>query len=138
MSPIATISGALGDPAELAPYLDPAVAFSRRNETRAALGPLLKTHSTSELVESFRDRGIWCAPVNDLEGMLADPAVRHLDPILEFDHPEAGAVRLLKHPVRYGAGEPELRHLPPAVGQHNREVLAELGYNAEEIAQLNG
>ncbi len=87
-------------------------------------------------METFRSHGIWCAPINDIEAMLADPAVRHLDPILEMVHPEAGKVRLLKHPVRYGAGEPELRHLPPAVGQHSAAVLAELGYSAEEISDF--
>ena len=46
---------------------------------------------------------------------------------MEMDHPRAGRVKVLKHPVRYGAGEPELRHLPPEAGQHTAEVLCELG-----------
>jgi crotonobetainyl-CoA:carnitine CoA-transferase CaiB-like acyl-CoA transferase len=45
-------------------------------------------------------------------------------------------VRVLKHPARYGAGEPELRHVPPSVGEHTDEVLGELGYSPEAIAQM--
>jgi crotonobetainyl-CoA:carnitine CoA-transferase CaiB-like acyl-CoA transferase len=43
---------------------------------------------------------------------------------------------LLKHPVRYGAGEPEVRRLAPRVGEHTREVLEEAGYTGEEIERL--
>jgi crotonobetainyl-CoA:carnitine CoA-transferase CaiB-like acyl-CoA transferase len=64
--------------------------------------------------------------VNSLEEAFADPALAYLQPVLEMDVPDAGRVRVLKHPVRYGAGEPELRRVPPAAGEHTAEVLAEL------------
>ena len=55
---------------------------------------------------------------------------------MEIDHPEAGRTRLLKHPVKYNAGEPELRRLPPSLGENTEEVLKELGYSAEGIARM--
>jgi crotonobetainyl-CoA:carnitine CoA-transferase CaiB-like acyl-CoA transferase len=62
--------------------------------------------------------------------------VQFLDPVLEIDHPEAGRVRLVKHPIRYGSGEPEVRYLPPAIGEHTEDVLCEAGYSADEIERL--
>ena len=62
--------------------------------------------------------------------------MRYLDPVLEIDHPEAGRVRLLKHPVRYGAGEPVVNHLPPGIGEHTEEVLQEAGYSPADIEHL--
>ena len=136
MSTIAKIRKALGDPPELEPFEDPKLAFSKRDEISRALGGILERMTAAEVIERLRADGLWCAPVNDFDTALADPAVRELDPVLAFDHPLAGRVRVLKHPARYGAGEPELRHLPPAVGEHTEEVLAELGYSAESIAAL--
>ena len=127
MTPVARLREALGDPEPSEALDDPGLAFPERDRIRAALGPLVEKHTTEELVALLRSHGIWCAPVNSLDAALADPALQHLQPVLEMDHPRAGRVKVLKHPVRYGAGEPELRHLPPDAGEHTAEVLAELG-----------
>jgi len=135
MTPVKTLVEALGEP-PLTGLDDPSIAFSRRDEIRSALGPLVARHSTADLIERLRAHHIWCAPVQTIDQALADPAVRHLDPFLEMEHPRAGKVKALRHPVRYGAGEPELRRLPPEVGEQSREILGELGFSDEDVARI--
>jgi crotonobetainyl-CoA:carnitine CoA-transferase CaiB-like acyl-CoA transferase len=55
-------------------------------------------------------------------------------PVVE--HPVAGSYRLIPPPVRFsGSGSP-LRRPAPVVGEHTREVLAEVGYPEPEIDRL--
>lgn len=136
LSPIELLSEALGRPAELQPYLDPALALTKREEIYSALSPLLTGYTKTELLELFRSHDIWCAPVNDYDDVVMDDTIARLEPIQEIEHPEAGKVRLLKHPVRYSSGEVRPQRLPPSHGEHTDELLAELGYGEEEVRNL--
>ena len=56
------------------------------------------------------------------------------DPTVRIAHPTAGEVPLVRSPIRMdGAREPEA---PPLLGQHTREVLAELGVSETELRDL--
>ena len=73
----------------------------------------------------FETHDIWYAPVNDYEQVEADPQVINNGVVMHVDHPKAGPVRLMTHPVRYDGQAPALRRMPPGLGEHTREVLAQ-------------
>jgi crotonobetainyl-CoA:carnitine CoA-transferase CaiB-like acyl-CoA transferase len=136
LTPVKALSEALGNPADLAPYENPDIAYSRRDEIRAALNPYFRRRPTAEWVDLLRAHDIWCAPVKNMTETFEDVAVKHIAPVLEFDHPRAGRVRVLKHPVRYSSGEATLRRPPPDLGEHTDEVLGELGYDPGQIEAM--
>ncbi|MEP6752458.1 MAG: CoA transferase [Candidatus Dormiibacterota bacterium] len=138
MTPIKALSEVLGNPAQLAPFESPDIAYSRRDEIRAILDPYFRERTTEEWVALLRAHDIWCAPVKNLTETFDDVAVKHIAPVLEFDHPRAGRVRVLKHPVRYSSGEATLRRPPPDLGEHTDEVLGELGFTTVEIEAMRG
>jgi crotonobetainyl-CoA:carnitine CoA-transferase CaiB-like acyl-CoA transferase len=110
--------------------------MSEREAIYRALAPFIRGRTTAEWIDRLRSHGVWCAPVHDYEQMLDDPAVQYADPLLQIDHPQAGRVQLLKHPVRYSGGQPEVQRMPPALGEQTDEVLHEIGYTSDEIREL--
>jgi crotonobetainyl-CoA:carnitine CoA-transferase CaiB-like acyl-CoA transferase len=56
--------------------------------------------------------------------------------VVEFDHPQLGAVRQVASPLRV-SGEPNPLERAPFRGEHTEEVLRDLcGYSSEVIAEL--
>jgi crotonobetainyl-CoA:carnitine CoA-transferase CaiB-like acyl-CoA transferase len=137
LTPVATVRKALGGPETLAAYEDPKLAIEKRDEIWTALQPILCSQTTDHWLKILRGANVWCAPVLRYDQVFEDPAVRYLEPILEFDHPQAGRIRLVAPPVRYSAWQPRATRVPPDVGEDTGGVLKDLGYSPEDLAQLH-
>ena len=57
---------------------------------------------------------------------------------VDVDHPEAGPARYPGGGPRFLQGGFEVRRAAPLLGEHNAEVLGDLGYTAEDLASLRG
>jgi crotonobetainyl-CoA:carnitine CoA-transferase CaiB-like acyl-CoA transferase len=135
LTPIEKLAAALSQPM-LAGFSHPKDNVRRRDELNRIVYDALTTRTTADWMTTFDEHDIWYAPVNDYDQVEADPQVAHNRIIMEVDHPQAGPVRLLAHPVRYDGAAPPLTRQPPRQGEHTREVLAELGYEPHEINTL--
>jgi formyl-CoA transferase len=107
-----------------------------RPQLRAIFRARFATNSTDYWVKRLESQDILCAPVRTLEEALADEQTIVNQMIVEMDHPTAGRVRALAAPIRLSASPPQVRRVPPRLGEHNAEVLAEHGYPADAIAAL--
>jgi crotonobetainyl-CoA:carnitine CoA-transferase CaiB-like acyl-CoA transferase len=96
---------------------------------------VLKTRTTEEWLERLEAEQVPCAPVLTRDQVIVHPQIRASGILLESDHPDAGRLRQTRTAARF-ATPTVVRHGAPRLGQHSREVLAELGLADEEVAAL--
>ena len=80
--------------------------------------------------------GVPAGPILGVDGALAHPQLRARDMLVEMEHPRAGHVTLLGTPIHFSETPAGPTAPPPTLGQHTEVVLADLGFNAEDIAAL--
>ena len=117
-------------------YATNAARVKNRDALNAIIVPLLKSNTSEYWLEKLRAADILCGPINTVADALGDPALAACLPILEIDLPKV--TRAMGGPIRYDGEFFAAERASPAKGQHTREVLAEIGYGAEEIEALLG
>jgi crotonobetainyl-CoA:carnitine CoA-transferase CaiB-like acyl-CoA transferase len=111
-----------------------------RVAARAELVPLiaarLSTRATADWLRAFRAAQVPAAPIQSIAEVFADPQVVHRGLRTSMPHPLCGELPMVAHPVRWSATPASYRQPPPRLGEHTDEVLAELGFDAPQIAEL--
>ena len=94
-----------------------------------------RTLPTREVEAAFATHGVPCSAYRTVREALADPQLAHRRALAEV-HDAGGTFRVMNTPFRLSGGTTEVRGFSAGLGEHTREVLAEAGYSAAEIAAL--
>lgn len=102
----------------------------------AMLDEIFPARTTAEWAEALGAAGVPCMPVASLEDVVADKHLAEVGFWHEIDHPTEGRIRLMNPPYSLSKTPPSIRRAPPRYGEHTREILAELGYDAKAVDAL--
>jgi crotonobetainyl-CoA:carnitine CoA-transferase CaiB-like acyl-CoA transferase len=130
---------ALGRP-EWASEHDLATAAGRRrrhDDVDAHLSRWCATRTGDEIVETLWAAGVPVARVMQPHRVGDLPQLVHRRFYERLDHPVNPTARYSTLPMRISSGPRRFHRSPaPLLGQHNREILSQLGLSADEIAEL--
>ena len=130
--------GALGNPAwaaslRAAPLAERRAAHDKLDE---ALSPWFAERERDACVAELVAAGVPAAAVQDARLLSDHPQIAARGFCERVEHPALGAFPTMSVPFRYASVKRWLRTPAPTLGQHNHEVLRELGYQPGEIAEL--
>lgn len=114
--------------------------FEARARNRSLLRELMDEayakYSTDELVERMEANDVPYSRVNLRDEVIDDPQIKAMQALWTYQHPLAGEIRSPRPPALFERTPSNLHAHTPSLGEHNVEILAELGFDEARISQL--
>lgn len=117
-------------------FLTPALRDKNANERLEMTQVALLTKSAEEWLDILEEAGVPCGPVLKRKELADHPVIKANDLIVELEHPVAGKIRQTRPAARFSKSKAEPGRGAPQLGQHNSEILLDLGLSESEIEAL--
>lgn len=108
------------------------------DELDALVAEWIAAHDRADVLDALLDARVPAAPVNDLDGLFADPHVTARDDIVSVIDAELGPLMMVAPAPQLDGTPGAIRSTGPEQGAHNVEVYGELlGMTADELRRLH-
>ncbi len=108
-------------------FATPTLRAQHQVALRDLLEAIFADADAATWLERFRAAGVPCAPINTYSQVLADEQVEHMGWVQPVDLPNGVRTKTFGSPVRMDGVGPSIRRRPPALGEHNDELLVPIG-----------
>ena len=116
-------------------FSDPNRRLENLSELEELLTDFFGVEKTEVWIEKLEAAGIPAGPVLNIEEMSLDPQTIARRMVREVgNHGET--FKVIGHPVKYSDYDTQIELSAPKLGEHTRDIMAELGYTEERINLL--
>jgi len=116
-------------------YAKPPARLPKLMAIFATIEEWTKTKTKFEAMDLLNKFDIPCGPILSMKEIAHEPSLRATGTIVEVDHPTRGKYLSVGNPIKMSDSSTEVTR-SPLLGEHTEQVLAELGYNKDQVAAL--
>jgi len=116
-----------------ADYATPNARLPRLPDVFATVEAWTVTKTKFEAMDLLNRHSIPCGPILSMKEIAEEPSLRNTGTVVEVDHPTRGKYLTVGNPIKMSDSPTDVKR-SPLLGEHTDEVLAELGYQAQDIA----
>jgi crotonobetainyl-CoA:carnitine CoA-transferase CaiB-like acyl-CoA transferase len=117
-------------------FATPRGRYDHMAELVDGIDAALATRSRDEWGEIFDAKGMIWGPVLTLDEVAGDAQAHAIGMFPHIEHPQLGPYRSVNAPFRFQSGDVKPRGPAPAVGEHSRTILTDIGIADSEIDAL--
>jgi formyl-CoA transferase len=116
-------------------WATPEVRLSKLDKMFALVEEWTEKHTKWEVMEKLNACNIPCGPILSTKELIEDETLEELGSVVEVAHPERGSFKTVGCPLKLSDSPVEIER-SPLLGEHNDEVLTELGYTEAELEKF--
>lgn len=102
----------------------------------AELARIIALRSTAEWIKLLDEADVPALPMHDLVSILSDPHLVATEFFPTVEHPSEGKIRSMRTAATWSETPAQPTRLAPRLGEQSEDVLREVGYSPDQIAQL--
>ena len=111
-----------------------------RSNNRDKLNKLIEDQTVMKTskywVEHLNANSVPCGEINSIDQVFENPQIKHLEMVEELKPINQDKVSLLGQPVIMSRSSSEIKLRSPESGEHNKQILEEMGYSKDEITDF--
>jgi formyl-CoA transferase len=119
---------------EDAKYATPEARLPHIDEVFSVVEAWTKTFTKSEVLDKLNEIDVPCGPIMSTKDILEDESLAGRM-VVEVEHPERGTFKTIGCPLTL-SDSPVTIERSPLLGEHNEEILREIGYDVTQLAEL--
>ena len=117
-------------------FLTNADRVQNNDQLDRVVAEFIESHDQYDVLQIFRDAGVTVGPVHDTLGMLNDPLVKENKVMVRLPDEEVDSVVMHNVAARLSETPGLIRSPAPTLGEHNSEILGDIGIDETELSTL--